>query len=138
MTFQAIRLVEIVADEIGTPRNDGTPGSALYSVPIRLSAIPPPEWVQLFVSTWNHPPRFTTMHRPGIASVGGNRVILNGTTLDEIESYHRETLLLVVQETNKKYLELLAQASKAEAREEERVRRHREEVKKKAQGIRFE
>ncbi len=46
------------------------------------------------------------MHRPGIASVYGNRVVLDGTTLDEVERYHRDTLKLVVDRANEIYNEL--------------------------------
>lgn len=53
------------------------------------------EWAQLFVETWNYPPRFTNMHRPGIARIQGDRGILDGTTVDEIEKHHRETLKVV-------------------------------------------
>jgi hypothetical protein len=137
-SFEPIKLVEIVADEVGTPRNDGSPGSALYQVPIRLSSTPPLEWGELFVRTWNRPPRFTSMHRPGIASVSGDRVILNGTTLEELEQYHRATLLLVVDETNKQYSEFVRRAETAKADEGERNRRHREEIKRKSQQIKFD
>lgn len=95
-----IRLIEIVADEVGTPRNDGTPGSALYRVPIRLSRSPSAEWSRCFVETWDNPPSFSTMHRPGIANVVGDRIILNGTTVEEIEKYHRDTLRVVVDRVN--------------------------------------
>jgi hypothetical protein len=57
-----IRLIEIVANEVGTPRNNGTPGSALYRVPIRLSRSPSAEWSRCFVETWDNPPSFSTMH----------------------------------------------------------------------------
>ena len=40
------------------------------------------------------------MHRPGIASVIGDRIILNGTTVEEIEKYHRDTLRVVVERVN--------------------------------------
>jgi len=87
-----VRIIEIVASEVGTPRNDGTPGCALYRVPIRLSRRPSAAWSRLFVQVWDHPPSFTTMHRPGIACVVGDRIILDGTTVEEIEKYHRDTL----------------------------------------------
>jgi hypothetical protein len=51
--FEPIRIVEIIANEIGQPRNDGTPGSALYSVPLRLSAKAPANWGALFVRNWD-------------------------------------------------------------------------------------
>ena len=74
--FEPIRITGIIADQIGVPRNDGTRGSALYRIPFRLTQRPPREWAELFVNNWNHPPLFTTMHRPGIASIIGDTVIL--------------------------------------------------------------
>jgi len=41
------------------------------------------------------------MHRPGIARVIGNAIVLDGTTLEEVEKYHRDTLRLCVNEANK-------------------------------------
>ena len=40
------------------------------------------------------------MHRPGIARVEGDRIILDGTTIEEVEKYHRETLLAVLDRVN--------------------------------------
>ena len=98
---ESVRLVEIVvSEEVGTPRWDGTPGSALYSVPIRLSRRPTTEWAKLFVQVWDNPPSYSTMHRPGIASAVGDRIILDGTTVEEIEEYHRDTLKAVVERVN--------------------------------------
>lgn len=118
-TSEPIRIVEIDKANVGTPRNDGTRGSALYSVPFRLSGRPTSYWSQAFVHFWNHPPRFTSMHRPGIASVQGDRIVLSGTTLEEVAATHRETLLLCVDEANK-----------ATAAEEERDRQARERKKR--------
>jgi hypothetical protein len=36
------------------------------------------------------------MHRPGIASVIGDKIVLNGTTIEEVRDYHIETLKLCV------------------------------------------
>ena len=43
---------------------------------------------------------FTTMHRPGIARVHGDRIILDGTTMEEVERYHAKTLKLALEKTN--------------------------------------
>lgn len=40
------------------------------------------------------------MHRPGIARVAGDRIIVDGTTIEEVEKYHRETLLAVLDRVN--------------------------------------
>lgn len=120
-----IRILRVVIDEIGKPRDDGTRGSGLYAVPFQLSRRPSPQWKSILVETWNFPPQFTTMHRPGIARVEGDRLILDGTTIDEVERYHRDTLKLVVERTN----QLTAQQERAEAQkqEQERLRRQQQE-----------
>ena len=41
------------------------------------------------------------MHRPGIARVIGDRIILDGTTIEEVERYHSATLQLAVEEANR-------------------------------------
>lgn len=113
-----IRIVGIVVDEVGEPKNDGTRGSALYRVPFRLSRRPSSLWGKLFVKSWDLPPRFTTMHRPHIASVVGDEIILNGTTIEEVRDYHRDTLILCVEQANKLEAEYLEKERKRQAREE--------------------
>ena len=98
--FEPIRILGVIADEVTTPRNDGTRGSALYRIPFQLSRRPSSDWATLFVEKWDHPSSFSSMHRPGIASVMGDKVILDGTTIDEVEKTHRATLILALRETN--------------------------------------
>ena len=99
---EPVSVLGIVEDEITVPRMDGTFGSALYRIPFRLSKKPSNLWKELFIQTWNAPPKFSSMHRPGIASVYGNEIILDGTTIEEVRDYHKETVLLCVDEANKK------------------------------------
>jgi len=133
-----IRITGIIVDEIGTPRNDGTRGSALYSVPFRLSRRPPHEWAQLFVQAWDHPPSFTSMHRPGIATVYGDKVVLDGTTVEEVEEDHRATLILAVQEANQQFQEFEARRRAEAERERERVDAHKKSAAGAAQRIKFD
>lgn len=95
-----VRMTGIDTNSMTSPRNDGTPGSALYRVPITLSATPDGTWADLFVHHWDYPSSWTLMHRRGIASVSGNRIILDGTTIEEIEKYHLSTLKLAVNAAN--------------------------------------
>jgi hypothetical protein len=83
--FEDIKITRVIVEEITEPRNDGRPGSALYAIPFALSRRPPSEWSQLFIQNWNHPPRFTSMHRPGIAHISGATVTLDGTMIEEVE-----------------------------------------------------
>ena len=83
--MEDIKLVGVDIDGVSEPRNDGMDGrggSALYTVPITLSAKPSAEWGRFFVEAWDHPETFTTQHRPRIATVQGNKVVLTGTTLE--------------------------------------------------------
>ena len=80
----------------------------------------------MFESTWDHPPQFSLMHRPGICSVRGDRVVLDGTTIDEIEVHHRKTLVLVINEVNR----VIAAAEAQQRRRADEQRQRREEQRK--------
>jgi hypothetical protein len=132
--FEDIKITRVIVEEVTEPRNDGTPGCALYSIPFALSSEPPVEWEKLFIENWDNPPRFSTMHRPGIASVDGATVTLNGTTVEEVERYHRDTLQLALGETNKQYRGLL----QPEERESKFRDQHRRIVEDSAKRIKFD
>ena len=133
-----IRILGVVVDEVTEPRLDGTRGSGLYRVPLRLSRCPSPEWAQLFEQTWDHPPRFTTMHRPGIVSVQEDRVILDGTTIEEVERYHRDTLVLVLEKVNLEIAELEEVQHRSAETERQRREEHRRSVEDAAKRLRFD
>lgn len=135
--FDEILITGVIVDQISTPINDGTRGSALYKIPFRLSKRPPSEWAELFVQNWNHPPRFSTMHRLGIASVVGDTVVLDGTTIEEVKDYHRDTLVLVIQETNKVYKDFIERKRKATELEQQRVKTHKQNVEDVSNQIKF-
>jgi hypothetical protein len=135
---EPVRIVGIVEEEVGRPRNDGTPGSALYPVSLRLSRTPSPVWAYLFVETWNHPPRYTTRHRPGIASVVGDRIILARTTIEEIDEVHKETLTHVLARVNEEAGRLEASERRRAAAEAEAERDHDERVRAATKRVRFD
>ncbi len=137
-TTEGLRISGIIADKVTTPRMDGTRGSALYEVPFRLSRRPPSGWNELFVQSWNRPPQFTSMHRPGIASVEGDVIWLRGTTLEEVEKYHRDTLKLVVEEANKRYEDIRRREDATRNAEAERERSHKASVEDAAKRISFD
>jgi hypothetical protein len=130
--------VGVDRDGITAPRNDGTPGSALYSVPLRLSAVPDRAWAELFMRNWDRPPSFSSMHRPGIARVVGDRVVLDGTTVEEVAQYHQRTLKLAVDATNAQYAQHLRREADAAAASDEAARRHREEIERGLAALRFD
>jgi hypothetical protein len=133
-----IKIKDIVLDEIGTPRNDGTRGSALYRVPFQLSRRPSATWAEHFVRTWDSPPSFSTMHRPRIARVEGDRVILDGTTVEEVEKYHRDTLKAVVEKVNRDVAEDEARQRRAEEERAKQLREHEQSARDAAKRITFD
>ncbi|WP_050793289.1 hypothetical protein [Ruminococcus albus] len=109
----------------------------LYKIPFRLSKRPSSLWINIFISTWNSPPRFTTMHRPGIASVYGDKIILDGTTIEEVRDYHRETLVLCVNTANKKEQAIILEEKRKRELEENRINQHFSNVASIADDIKF-
>ena len=132
-----IAILGIITDRVTIPRMDGTRGSALYSIPFKLSRRPSRLWEQLFIASWNLPPSFTTMHRPGIASVYGDEIVLNGTTIEEVRDYHRDTLKLCVDIANQEEAQILEQERIKKEQEELRKKRHFNNVQNVADEIKF-
>lgn len=137
-TFQPIRITGVIEQNVSTPRNDGTPGWALYNIPFRLSHTPPAEWAELFPREWDSPSSWTSMHRPGICEVSGDAVWLRGTTLEEVERYHNATLQLALEETNRRYAEWLAQRQAEAERLYAEKTAHAQHVSETAKRIKFE
>lgn len=133
-----IRIKGVVVDEITQPRNDGSRGSALYKIPFELNKRPNHEWVELFIQSFNRPPEFTAMHRPGIASVYGNKIYLDGTTIEELERYHKKTLKLAVDVANRTYAEIIARRKHQEEQERIRKEQHRKNIDDKSKRINFD
>lgn len=135
---QPIRITEIISGEITTPWRDGTRGSGLYQVPFRLSANPSHDWRELFLHFWDHPPRFTTMHRPGIARVYSDKIVLDGTTMEEVEKYHLETLKLAIEEANKEIVKLRERKRQQEEEKKNKEKQHRDEVDEIARRLKLD
>jgi TIR domain len=133
-----IKITGVIVDDVTTPRMDGTRGSALYAVPFQLSRHPSREWAEAFEQTWDHPPSGTNMHRPGIARVSGDRVILDGTTIEEVQNVHRETLVLVVNRVNELIEEYEAKKQRQAEAEAAKLAKHRNQVNELGRKITFE
>lgn len=136
-TEEPIRIVGIIVDEVTEPRNDGTRGCALYQVPFRLSRVPSSIWKEFFLRTWDMPPVWSSMHRPGIASVSGDRIILDGTTIEEVRDVHRETLIRCVEKANELEIQYLESLRKEEERKRKQREIHAANVKRIADEISF-
>jgi hypothetical protein len=136
--FEPITILNVIVDEVTKPKMDGTAGSALYTVPFQLSRRPSAEWAEAFIHTWKHPPQWSTMHRPRIASVSGDRIYLNGTTMDEVADVHRETLKLCLQETNRIIAEWRAKNHAAALTKQRQEDEHQQRVRDAAKRITFD
>lgn len=134
---EPVHILEIIQDKVTAPRMDGTRGSALYKVPFQLSKRPSQLWKKLFIQFWNDPPHWTTMHIPGIASVYDDEIILDDTTLEEVRDYHKETLVLCVDEANKAEKKYREEEQRKKDQEESRKKQHYEKVAKIAENIQF-
>jgi len=132
-----VKIVGVITDQVGVPRNDGTRGSALYEVPFQLSRRPSDLWIDLFLKNWDFPPRFTSMHRPGIARVSGDRIILDWTTIDEVEKYHLETLKVVIDHVNELVLRHLATEQQRGSQRRQYEQEHRRRVEDVAKRLKF-
>lgn len=132
-----IRILKIIREDIALPRNDGTRGSALYAIPFQLSDYPSRRWIDLFIQAWNYPSHFSSMHRPGIARVSGNRIILDGTTIDEYKQFHHETLQGAIAEANKKEREWREAQKTAEERQAKKEQQFRSNIDSQLEDISF-
>lgn len=132
-----ITIKGILVDEIEAPSIDRSRGSALYKIPFELSRHPDSKWAELFKQTWNKPPQWTSMHRPGIGYVIGNRIFLDGTTIEEVKKYHRDTLILVVTTVNKHIKEIKLQERIMNERIRKETDNRRNNIRDVADDIKF-
>lgn len=135
---QAVRIVGLDVEQTGSPRNDGSKGSALYKVVLKLNRIPHPAWAESFPEAWNSPPAWTSMHRPGIGRAVGDRIVLDGTTVEEFEQYHLKTLKLVVRQLNELLAKHLERERRRQDAEAQAAAEHDRQVREAADRLRFD
>jgi len=123
-----MKITGFVPKEFTIPKNDGSRGSALYTVVLQLSKTPSRLWNELFVVAWDHPSSYTPMHRPGIARVSGSKIYLQGTTVEEVAKYHLKTLNLSVDTANNREKAELSRRSEQRKLEHQKIQSHEEEV----------
>lgn len=134
---EEIKILGIITTEVTSPKLDGTVGSALYKIPFRLSKTPSKLWSDLFITNWNNPPIWTTMHRPNTASIEGDKIILNRTTIEEVQDVHRDTLLLCVEKSNKEEYQLLEEERRIKELKIKQEKKHIANINEKSKEIIF-
>jgi hypothetical protein len=132
-----VRIIEVLIDEISLPRLDGTPGSGLYKIPLLLNIKPSATWIRYFEKFWKRPTYFSQMHRPEIAKVIGNKILLDGTTLEELKKYHKRTLDIVISDANARYVGEIDEAIGIAAAKKKMEDELRKEFNDLANQIRF-
>ena len=138
VAYPPIKILGIILDQVTEPKMDGSPGSALYQVPFRLSGSPTETWAKFFLDEWQFPKMFTAMHRPGTARIYGDRLFLDGVTMEEVRDVHKRTLDLCVSEANQKEGEYRRKLAAAQAVLEARSSSHRQNVRDIAKQIKFD
>ncbi len=135
--MEPLEITGVVTEDVTEPRNDGSAGSALYAVPVQLSRTPDATERGLLTAHWDRPPSWTSMHRPGILRVSGDRIILDGTTIEEVEAYHARTLALVVEQANRDAAQHRARTEEVADRKAVAGEEHRANVAEVAKRIEF-
>lgn len=132
--MEDIRIVDIIGQDITEAENR----RPLYTIPFKLNRVPSSLWADIFIKVWNNPPKYSSKHRPGIARVLRDRIILDGTTLDEVKSTHKATLEVCVCEANRIEAEQLRKERQQNQASEKKTREFRRSVEEKAKEIRFD
>jgi hypothetical protein len=78
------------------------------------------------------------MHRPGIARVSGDQIVLDGTTIDEVEQYHAKTLRGIVGAFNVEAARISDAAESAAQEAADSADKHRRHVSDVAERISFD
>ena len=73
-----------------------------------------------------------------MVQVVGDRIWLNGTTIEEVEIAHKATLQLVLDETNREYGEYLSQQNLKQEGEQREIKSNDIRVREAARRIKFD
>jgi hypothetical protein len=131
--YEPIRITGIIVDRVSDPQS----GANLYEIPLRLSRTPDPDWVHHFLQAWDMPQHFASSHRPAM-EVGSDSIILDGTTIDELEQFHLQALKLAAEEANRLASEEKGKLRQTANAEEQKKIEHREHVSAVAKRLRFD
>ena len=131
---QRIRIVRIATADVTSPRRDGTRGSDLYDVPLILSERPTIAWRRLFLHNWKSV--VYNMYRK--VAISHDRLIVIGTTMQEVKRYHADRLRSAVDTTNEQYKEFLEAQQRKERQDRAREEAHRQHIEDVAKNIRFD
>jgi hypothetical protein len=135
---EPVRIIGVIAEEVGVPMTYGMATSGFYRVPLRLSRTVSLEWENLFERLWNHSQKFSTLRRASIAKVDSDRIILSCTTLEEVVGDHKPMLVECVRETNLAFEQKEVERKAREAEFAQARAEHRKRVDDLKGKLRFE
>jgi hypothetical protein len=130
--YVPIRITSVIVEQVGDP----SPGATHYEIPLQLSRPPEPEWVIYLLRAWDGQQHVAPTSRPGI-EVGADRIILDGTTIDDLEQYHMQPLERAIGEANQLASEVRGKSQQKASAEEVKRLIHREHVAAVAKRLKF-
>ncbi|WP_241957681.1 hypothetical protein [Staphylococcus devriesei] len=77
------------------------------------------------------------MHRFGKVKVIEDKIILDGTTIEEVKNYHRDVLIMCVEDTNKEYKKFIETKLKKQQIEKEKIKNFEVSLKQNIEDIKF-
>ena len=133
--FEPVKLVRVVTNEVGFPSDNSDGSRGVYTVVFQLSHEPSARWGDFLIHFWDRPQVAYAQgkHRPGMVNVVANRLMMEETTIDEVEGFHLPVLKAAVRMANE--AEARAQVEDHRRTERRRLeeaehRRHIAEVSK--------
>ena len=118
---EPVRLTGVVLEAMHGPGDASLDGP--YDIPFQLSCVTSPEWEQEFLKAWD---RLTGNGLSVMASVGSDRIVLNGTTIDDVERDLMGVLKRAVAEANRATAEATQKLrQRAKLEEQKRIERFR-------------
>lgn len=97
---EGVRIIGLSTDELRGASAEGADGSTPIMLAVRLSKAPSTNWAALFADAWDHLRDAPRGHRPGMARVEGDRIVLTGMTPRELRDVHRASLDAIVNQVN--------------------------------------
>lgn len=135
--LEPLTLEGVITEQFGAPRNDGSPDSARYEVPIKLNRAPDDIEKQLIKETWEHLPQITGIDLHGTLDIVGDTLVVRQTTIVEVKEVHTTTLPLIVNRVNTQVAQQRQDTADAEIAKQEELERHRQHVNEVASRIEF-
>lgn len=131
-----IKVLGVIVNEVSEPQSAGR-GRMVYDVPLQLSRRVPREWAQHFLSAWHSGPKISAEHRPVVVNVGADRIVLEGTNIDEVEQL-LELIKFAISEANRRSDEEAVELQEDEIIVQQKRKEHLRHVAEVAKRLRFQ